>query len=159
MRYSFTTPAGWSRSPFPPPQRGVYLRAPSDTPSPEGASVLLFDAVAPAGSLEEHLQTIIEHTCESTPGLKITKRGKPAPIETTGYTGLSIALTVQIPEGRRTRDELRVYYLIEAGDERLPVTFVGGPKSLGAHQQALDTLISSIGPLVLAPELYRRWVE
>jgi hypothetical protein len=159
MKYTFITPPGWSRSPFPAPQRGVYLRAPVANPSAESASILLFDAVAPAGSLEDHLADVVQQSCE---GGKITKQGKPAKVKTAGFSGLTVTVTVQVPSsggGRGTRDELRAFYLIEAGSERLPVVFIGGTKSLPLHQGALETLVLSIGPLLLAPELYSRWTE
>jgi hypothetical protein len=156
MKYTFTTPPGWSRSPFPPPQRGVYLRAPVATASADSASILLFDAVAPAGSLDEQLAEIVKQSCD---GAKITRQEKPAPVKTVGYAGIHVSASVQVPGAGRGRDELRVFYLIDAGTERLPVAFIGGPRALPAHQAALDTLVGSIGPLVLAPELYTRWTE
>jgi hypothetical protein len=155
MRYAFTTPPGWSRSPFPPPQRGVYLRAPVATPSPEGASILLFDAVAPAGTLEEQLAEIAQQSCE---GAKITRRGQPAPVKTAGFGGVTVSVGVEPPEGGR-EGELRIFFLIDAGSERLPVVFIGGARALPRHQEALDLLIGSIAPLTLAPELYSRFAE
>jgi hypothetical protein len=153
MRYAYTVPAGWSRSPFPPPQQGIYLRAPVSTPSPEGASILLLDAVAPAGSLEDHLQAMVEQGCE---GARIMRTGKPSPVTTTaGYRGLRVQLTAR-SEGR---EEIRVFVLVDAGPERLPLAFVGGARSLPLHEAALDGLIASIGPLELPRELYRSWTE
>lgn len=157
MRYSFTTPPGWSRSPFPPPQRGVYLRAPTPTPSPEGASILLFDAVAAHGSLEDHLAEIVSEGCE---GLKVVKQGKPVALKTT-FPTLMVSITVTVPasQGTRARDEQRIFALVDAGSERLPVAFIGGAKSLPMYQGALESLLGSIGPLAVHAELYRRWVE
>jgi len=152
MRYAFTVPDGWSRSPFPPPQQGIYLRAPVTTPSPEGASILLLDAVAPAGSLEDHLMAMVKQGCE---GARIVKQGKPAPVTTAGYRGLRVQVSAQAAGV----EEIRVFVLIDAGDERLPLAFVGGEKSLPMHQEALDAVIASIGPLELPRELYRSWTE
>ena len=152
MRYAYTVPAGWSRSPFPPPQQGIYLRAPVSTPSPEGASILLLDAVAPAGSLEEHLMAMVKQGCD---GARIVKTGKPSPVTTAGYRGVRIQVSAEA-EGR---EEIRVFVLVDAGQERLPLAFVGGAKSLPMHQEALDGVIASIGPLELPRELYRSWTE
>jgi hypothetical protein len=156
MRYSFATPRGWSRSPFPPPQRGVYLRAPVSTPSPEGASILLFDAVAPQGTLEEHLSILVK---EGTEGAKVGKTGKPSPIRTTHYAGLAVTVTVSVTSGGRARDEIRVFALVDAGGDRLPIALVGGAKALPRHQEAWEGVLASIGPLEPAPGLYTRFTE
>ncbi len=155
MRYAFDTPTGWSRSPFPPPQRGVYLRAPVSTPSEESASLLLFDALAPAGTLEEQLEALVK---QGSDGVKLERSGRPSPVRTAAYPGLSLSLSVQV-DGAPARDELRVFILIDAGSERLPVAFIGGPRSLPLPQPALDAVLASIGPLDLAPELYGSWIE
>ena len=156
MRYAFDTPKGWSRSPFPPPQRGVYLRAPVSTPSPEGASILLFDAVAPAGSMEEHLAAIVKQGCE---GAKVMKSGKPAPLRTAAYRAQSVTLQAQVGSGRAAREEVRIFVLVDTGAERLPVAYIGGVKSVPVYKAAFDALVASIAPLELAPELYSRWAE
>ena len=158
MRFTFNSPPGWSRSPFPPPQRGVYLRSPTNTPSPESASILLFDAVAADGTLEEHLTALVKQSCD---GLKIGKTGKPVAVNAHSYRGLSITLTLSVPPagGGRARDEIRVYILIDAGHERLPITFIGGARSLPQHQAALDSLVGSVSALNLGAELYSRWTE
>jgi hypothetical protein len=144
MRYSFIPPARWSRSPFPPPQRGVYLRAPVATPSAESASILLFEALAPVGTLEDHLAAMVKETCA---GLKVGKSGKPEPKKTRSFRALAQSLSLQVPATPKPRDELRVLVLVEADDERLPVAFIGASKSLPVHQAALDDLIASIGRL------------
>src|SRR6266508_450967 len=141
MTYSFATPQGWSRSPFPPPQRGVYLRAPVVTPSPEAASILLFDAVAAAGTMDEHLASFVKQGCESA---KIAKHGKPGAFKTRAFSGVAQSLVVQVPAPMK--EEVRIFYLVDCGSERLPVAFVGGSKALAKHQASLDALIQSIGP-------------
>jgi hypothetical protein len=157
MRYAFTTPKGWSRSPFPPPQRGVYLRAPVSTPSPESASILLFDVVAPAGTMEEHLAQLVKQGCE---GAKVVKTSKPAAIKTVSFPGLTMTAQVQVPgAGRSSREEIRIFTLVDAGADRLPVAFIGGPRSMPMHKEPFETLIRSISPLSLAPELYSRWAD
>ena len=155
MRYTFTPPPDWLRAPFPPPQRGIYLRAPVAAPSPESASILLFEEVAPAGTLEQQLATFVQEACA---GVKVTKSAKPAPVWTRSFPALAQSVTVAVP-GPPKRDELRVFFLVEGGGERLPVAFIGGPRSLPAHQATLDALIASIGELQIAPGLYTRWVE
>jgi hypothetical protein len=155
MRYAFDTPKGWSRSPFPPPQRGVYLRAPVSTPSPEGASILLFDAVAAAGSMEEHLAAVVKQGCE---GAKVVKSGKPASLRTAAFPALAVTVQTQVGSGRAAREETRVFVLVDAGAERLPVAFIGGPRS-STYRATFDALVASIAPLSLAPELYSRWAE
>ncbi len=158
MRYSFTPPDGWSRSPFPPPQRGVYLRAPIASPSPESASILLFEAVAPTGSLEEQLAAFAKESCA---GFKVAKAGKPHPVKTRSFPAVGVELVVDVPTGGKpaTREEHRVFVLVATDTERLPIAFVGGAKSLPLHQKALDGLLGSIGHLVLEPGFYTRWVE
>src|SRR5437762_2982490 len=140
MKYSFNTPQGWSRSPFPPPQRGVYLRAPVPTPSPDGASILLFDAVGAVGTLEEHLASFMKQGCEAA---KVGKVGKPTPFRTRAFSGLSVSVAVGVPAP--VKDEIRIFYLVDCGAERLPIAYVGGSKSLPKHQPALDDLVQSIG--------------
>jgi hypothetical protein len=152
MRYAFTVPQGWSRSPFPPPQQGIYLRAPVSTPSPEGASILLLDAVAPAGTLEEHLQQVVAHGCE---GGRIRKSEKPVAVASKAYRGL--ATRVAVDAGGR--EEIRLFALLDAGAERLPLAFVGGTRSLPLHQAAWDALLASVGPLELPRELFTSWTE
>lgn len=156
MRYSFTTPPGWSRSPFPPPQRGVYLRAPVSTPSPEGASILLFDAVAAQGTLDEHLASVAKEGCE---GAKIGKSSKPAPVKAGPYQGLTVTVSVQVQAEGRARDEVRIFALLDAGADRLPLAFVGGAKSLPVHQEAWESLLASVGPLEAASALYTHLTE
>ncbi len=155
MRYAFDTPTGWSRSPFPAPQRGVYLRAAVSPPSEESASILLFDVVAPAGTLEEQLEALV---AQGIDGVKLEKRGRPSPLRTAAYPGLSLSVSVQVT-GAPARHELRVFILVDAGSERLPVAFIGGPRSLPLHQAALDQVLASIGPLDPGSELYGSWIE
>jgi hypothetical protein len=156
MRYSFEPPAGWLRAPFPPPQRGIYLRAPIATPSAESASILLFEALAPAGSLEEQLGALVKQACD---GAKSAKVGKTAPVKTRSFPALGAPATLTVPTDGRAREEQRYFALVETPVERLPVIFVGGVKSLPLHQRALDGLLGSIGHLLLESAFYNRWVE
>jgi len=156
MKYAFTPPSGWSRSPFPPPQRGVYLRAPIPAPSPESASILLFEAVAPAGTLEEQLVTLAKQGCD---GVKIAKSGKPAAVKTRSFAASAMSMVVEVPTEKKPREELRVFVLVQTDGDRLPVAFIGGARSLPVHQKAFDDLLGSIGDLVLEPTFYTRWVE
>ena len=155
MRYAFTPPRDWLRAPFPPPQRGIYLRAPLAAPSAESASILLFEEVVPVGTLEQQLARFVEEGCA---GAKMGKASKPAPVRTRSFPALAQSLNVSVP-GPPKRDELRVFILVECGGERLPLAFIGGPKSLPAHQATLDALVASIGDLQIAPGLYTRWLE
>jgi hypothetical protein len=156
MRYSFEPPPGWIRAPFPPPQRGIYLRAPIPTPSAESASILLFEAVTPAGSLEAQLGALVQQACE---GAKSSKVGKVAPVRTRSFPALGVPATLQVPTDGRAREEQRFFALVDTVTERLPVIFVGGAKSLPFHQKTLDALIGSIGHLLLEASFYMRWVE
>lgn len=153
MRYSFHPPDGWSRYPFPLPQRGVYLRSPDLPPSPMSASILLFDAIAATGPLEAQLAELVQSTCA---GLTVGTRSRVEPVTTRSYSALG--MKVKLPD-TGPHGELRIYVLIETGAERLPVTFIGGPKSLPRHQAAFDGLLASIGELVVEPGLYTRWLE
>jgi hypothetical protein len=153
MRYAFAPPDGWTRSPFPPPQRGVYLRAPVPAPSAESASILLFEAVTASGTLEEQLAAFAKQGCE---GAKVTKTGKPQALRTRSFPAATLALSVEISRGR---DELRTFFLVDAAAERLPLAFIGGARSLPLYKPALDELVASIGDLVLDSHFYSRWVE
>jgi hypothetical protein len=155
MRYAFTPPPGWLRAPFPPPQRGIYLRAPVAAPAPESASILLFEDIGPVGTLEQQLAQMVEESCA---GLKVGKTSKPAPVRTKSFRALAQSVAVVVP-GPPKRDELRVFVLVEGSGARLPIAFIGGARALPAHQAALDGLLSSIGELEVAPGLYTRWVE
>lgn len=155
MRYAFTPPSGWLRAAFPPPQRGIYLRAPVKGPAPDSASILLFEEIGPVGTLEQQLAQMAEDSCA---GLKVGKAGKPAPARTRSFRALAQQVAVVVP-GPPKRDEVRVFVLVDCGATRLPIAFVGGAKSLPAHQAALDGLLASIGELEVAPGLYTRWVE
>jgi hypothetical protein len=156
MRYSFAPPEGWSRSPFPPPQRGVYLRAPVPLASPDSASILLFEALAPQGTLEEQLAAMVKQGCE---GVKVAKSGKPEAKKTRSFKAIGVQVVVEVPAEKRTREEQRVFVLVETGEDRLPVAFVGGAKALATHQKAFDALLGSIGHLLVEPSFYTRWVE
>lgn len=154
MRYTFMPPPGWSRVPFPPPHVGVYLRAPVP-PGPDSASILLFDAVVAAGSLADHLDAFVKQLTE---GVK-TKVQKPASLRSAAYGGLWVQLTAQVTGANgKSREEGRAYVLFDAGQERLPIAFVGGPKALASHQKTFDALLQSVGPLDTAG-LYRTWAE
>jgi hypothetical protein len=155
MRFAFAPPPGWTRAPFPPPQRGVYLRAPITNPSAESASILLFEEVGPVGTLEQQLAALVEEGCQ---GAKAGRPSKPTPVRTRGFPALAQSVALAVP-GPPKHDEIRVFVLVDCGAERLPIVFVGGAKALPAHQAALDGLIGSIGPLVAAPGLYTRFIE
>jgi hypothetical protein len=147
LRYDFTVPAGWVRAPFPPPQRGIYLRAPVEKPGPESASILLCDPVVSAGSLEDQLAAFVKDACR---GVKVVKQGKPARAGSRAFPGLAVTVQAQVaPAGGKAREEVRVFALLDGGTHRLPVGFVGGAKALAAHQGALDALLASIEPLVV----------
>jgi hypothetical protein len=154
VRYAFVAPAGWARAPFPPPQIGVYLRAPV-APGADSASILLFDSVAAAGTLADQLEAFVS---QSTEGLK-AKAQKPAPVKSAAYQGLAVQLTTSVTGANgKSRDEVRVYAMFDAGAARLPIAFVGGAKALAAHQKALDALLASVTPLDSAT-LHRAWTE
>jgi hypothetical protein len=154
MRYNFVSPPGWARAPFPPPQIGVYLRAPVP-PGPDSASILLFDAVLPIGSLADHLEAFVK---QSTDGIK-AKVQKPAALKSAAFGGLWVQVTAQVTGANgKSREEARAYVLFEAGRERLPIAFVGGSKSLASHKKVFDSLLQSVGPIDTAA-LYRGWTE
>ncbi len=154
MRYAFTAPPGWARAAFPPPQIGVYLRAPV-APGPESASILLFDSVLAAGTLAEHLDAFVT---QSTEGLKV-KAQKPVPVKGAAFQGLLVQLTTQVTGANgKSRDEARMYALLDAGRVRLPVAFVGGAKALAAHHKAFDAVLQSVGPLDTST-LNQAWAE
>jgi hypothetical protein len=154
MRYTFVAPPGWARAPFPPPHIGVYLRAPVP-PGPDSASILLLDAVLPAGSLADHLEAFVK---QSTDGIK-TKVQKPTALKSAAFSGLWVQLTAQVTGANgKSREEGRAYVLFEAGRERLPIAFVGGSRSLASHQKVLAALLQSVGP-VDASALYAGWAE
>src|SRR5262245_11800002 len=111
MKYSFTSPAGWIRAPFPPPQRGVYLRAPIEKPGPESASILLFDAVLPKGPLDEQLVAIMRDACE---GARILKQRKPTQVNSVAFPGMSATVQLQVTTpSANAREEWRIFVLMD----------------------------------------------
>ncbi|HKA87465.1 MAG TPA: hypothetical protein VKE22_07350 [Haliangiales bacterium] len=154
MRYAFTAPPTWARAAFPPPQIGVYLRAPV-APGPESASILLFDSVLPAETLAEHLDAFV---VQSTEGLKV-KAQKPVAVKSAAFPGLMVQLTTQVTgAGGKSREEARLYVLLDAGRVRLPLAFVGGAKALAAHQKTFEAVLQSVAPLDNST-LYGAWAE
>jgi hypothetical protein len=135
-RYRFESPAGWRRESFPPPQQGVYLRAPVG--APRGA-ILLFDRLAPDGGLDVQLARVAAEGCrdaevlESSPAL-------PAP---TRMPGLLQVLGVTVG-GDPPRREWRTFVLMDAGGERLPAVFLADDDGVAAHRDAFVALLRSV---------------
>jgi hypothetical protein len=156
MRVRFTAPSGWIRQAFPPPQRGVYLRAPVAAGSADSASILLLDAVVANGKLEEQLGSFVDDGCrDGTPGGK----GKAAPFKSKAGPGASIAVTVKFGSGGffkgAAREEQRIFAVVDAGERRLPLVFLGAPK---APRAPFDALLGSIEPMPAQDELFLVWV-
>jgi hypothetical protein len=161
MRYAFTAPEGWLRTPFPPPQKGIYLRAPIAKPGPESASILLLDAVVPDGSIEDHLGAFVKGASD---GVKVLKQGKPARFQAVTLSGMCVSVQVQVnPPGGKPREESRAFAMVDAGHLRLPISFVGAAKALSAHQKIWDALLASIRPLQAdfdpKSSPYSAWIE
>lgn len=141
-RYSYVTPAGWRPHPFPPPHQGVQLRAPIPPNRPDSAALLLLEAVAPHGSLEEQLSALVREGCL---GAEVIETSPPVRLRTLAYEGLAQAVRLAVP-GPRPHPEVRLFALVDAAVERLPVVLIGGPDLLAVHKPAFDYLIASIGP-------------
>ena len=92
-------------------------------------------------------------------GLKVAKAGKPEARKTRSFKAVGVQVVVEVPVERKTREEQRVFVLVETGQDRLPVAFVGGPRAVAAHQKAFEDLVGSIGHLQVEPGFYTRWVE
>jgi hypothetical protein len=151
MRVRFTAPSGWIRQAFPPPQRGVYLRAPVAPGSSDSASILLLDAVVASGKLEEQLAAFVDDGCRDG---AMGSKGKAAPFRSKAGPGLSIQVAVKVPSAGK-KEEQRVFAVVDAGERRLPLVFLGAPK---AARAAFDELLGSIEPMPAQDEPFLVWV-
>jgi len=138
MRYRFEPPPGWRERPFPPPQRGVYLTAPPDTPR---ASILLMDAIQPVGTLEEQADDSLRRGCSDAQTVTAVAA---APLVGHPLPGAAARALVRATWDGRTRDEIRLFALFEGLGERLPIVFLGDPDALAFHAAALHALFASI---------------
>lgn len=137
MRFQFEIPPGWSKAPFPPPGRGIYLRAGS-LALDERAAVLLLAAVAPIASLEAQLELIVQQSCGDA---DVLERDESYPVQNPSFSGRMLNLRIRQRNGR---EEIRAVTLLDAGTVRLPIVFLGGRAAREKHLPALDRLIRSI---------------
>ena len=132
-------PPGWIQTPFPPPQRGIYLHAP---PGGARGALLLMDALAPHGTLAEQLATAVKTGCAD---VELLATAEPYTFATTSkMPGLSVAARVRVTHEGRQRDELRVFTLVDAGDIRLPIVFLGDLNAAEIYQDAIGLVLYSI---------------
>lgn len=53
-----------------------------------------------------------------------------------------------VPAGDAGSDEGRIFAVLDAGAEHVPVLFAGGPDSLPLHKDALDRVLTSMRPYI-----------
>ena len=141
MKFSFDTPPGWIETPFPPPQRGIYLHAP---PGGLRGALLLMDAITAQGSLEDQVAGAL---ATGTAGTELLGRSDAIPFTTVAQLrGLSIVARVGVTHGDRTREEIRVFSLVDAGAIRLPIVFIGDVGSPEAFQREIGLVLYTIRP-------------
>jgi hypothetical protein len=138
MRFGVEVPAGWTRTPFPAPQRGLYLHPPPG--GPRGA-MLLMDAITAAGTLLEQLEAAVRTGCAGT---ELLSQGEPIPFATIEYPGVSIATRVKVTWQGQAREEIRVFSMIDAGPVRLPVVFVGEVGAAQRYWQPIGLILATI---------------
>lgn len=139
MRYGFESPPGWIERPFPPPQRGVYLTEPPGTPR---AAVLLTQPIVPHGTLAEQLERAVADGCVDA---EILEQTPPRPQVTgSGLTGLVVQVRVRVTARSVIPEEIRIFVLLEAPDERIPLILLMEPDALPQHAATLEQLLCSI---------------
>ena len=149
-QYHFDMPEGWVGVPLPSPHVGVQIR-----PGPDGgaqtpqtrAVIVLLGPVPAAGALSETLEQMVEEGCAGT---ATVRRGDALPFRSAAYPGLLTAVRLRISGNGDGvgPDEGRIFAIIDAGVERVPVVFAGGPDALPLHKPALDRVLSSLRPHV-----------
>ncbi|MCE9577584.1 MAG: hypothetical protein K8W52_30825 [Deltaproteobacteria bacterium] len=140
MQFAAEIPPGWTRSPFPAPQRGLYLRPPAG--GPRGA-LLLMDALTPTGTLAEQLAAAVKTGCAGT---VVLAEHVATPFATVAFPGLSVATRVRVTHAGREHEELRIFALIDAGAMRLPIVYLGEVGSAEVYQQAIGLVLSTVRP-------------
>jgi len=138
MPFAVDVPPGWTRTPFPPPQRGLHLHPPPGGPR---GSMLLMDAITPSGTLAEQLAVAVRTGCA---GAELLSQSELIPFATVAYPGQSIATRVRVRRQGQEREEIRVFSLIDAGEVRLPVVFLGEVGAAERYQQAIGLVLSSV---------------
>lgn len=141
MKFDVAIPPGWIQTPFPPPQRGLYLHAP---PGGTRAALLLMDAIAADGTLADQLARAVATGCS---GAELLAQA-PATAMTTmaELPGLSIVTRVRVRHDGREREELRVFTLIDAGDVRLPIVMVGDLAAAEVYREAVGLVLYTVRP-------------
>ncbi len=140
MSFAAEIPPGWTRSPFPAPQRGIYLRPPVG--GPRGA-ILMMDALTPLGTLAEQLATAVTTGCAGT---ELLAENVAIPFATVAFPGLSVATRVRVTRDGRSHEELRIFAMIDAGARRLPIVFLGELGSADTYKQAIGLVLSTVRP-------------
>jgi len=142
MKFAFDVPPGWTESPYPPPQRGIYLHAP---PGGLRGAMLMMDAINTHGTLGEQLAAAVR---AGTNGTELLGEGEPIPFTThSQLAGLSVPTLVRVTHDGRTRDEIRVFTLVDAGPIRLPIVFLGDVGAPDAYELEIGLVLYTIRPL------------
>jgi hypothetical protein len=145
-QYHFDMPEGWVGVPLPPPHAGVHIRPGAPQAPQTRAVIVLLGPVPPAGTLGETLDLMVE---EASAGAEIVRRGDALPFRSVAYPGLLTAVRLRLLQpGELPPDEGRIFAVLDAGMERIPVVFAGGPDALPQHKAALDQVLSSLRPHV-----------
>lgn len=140
-------PEGWRGVPLPPPHVGVQVRPLAPQSPATRAVIVLLGPVPPGGALRDTLEQMVE---EGNAGAQVVRRGDTLSFRSAAYPGLLTAVRLRVPaaNGVPAPDEGRIYAVLDAGQERIPVVFAGGPEALPMHRAALDTVLSSLRPHV-----------
>jgi hypothetical protein len=142
MKFAFDVPPGWVESPYPPPHRGIYLHAP---PGGLRGAMLMMDAITSRGTLAEQLADAVR---TGTQGTQLLGEGDAIEFTTRSQlAGLSIPTIVRVTHEGRTRDEVRVFTLVDAGAIRLPVVFLGDVGAPDAYELEIGLVLYTIRPL------------
>jgi hypothetical protein len=103
--------------------------------------MLLMDAITPSGTLAEQLAVAVRTGCA---GAELLSQSELIPFATVAYPGQSIATRVRVRRQGQEREEIRVFSLIDAGEVRLPVVFLGEVGAAERYQQAIGLVLSSV---------------
>lgn len=158
-QYHFDMPDGWIGAPAPPPLLGVRMRPSAPHGARTSASILLVEPVPAQGSLNDALSRLI---ADGTDGALVIKQAPSISFRSVAFPGLLTAVRLrpqaqvqpqpQDPQAgpqagpQAEEDEGRIYAILDAGIDHIPVIFTGGPDALPLHKEALDRVLTSLRP-------------
>jgi hypothetical protein len=167
-QYHFDMPDGWIGAPSPPPVLGVRMRPSAPHGARTRASILLREPVPAQGSLHDALSRLVS---EGTDGAILIKQAPAISFRSVAFPGLLTAVRLRPPPGPQSPndpndpantpdapdtptpkdpsagcDEGRIFAVLDAGIDHIPVIFTGGPDALPLHKEALDRVLTSLRP-------------